>query len=157
MVKPVVTPFARFLRHQQSRSTGIPIQSIGENANERIEVSRLMEEIHLAVATIEHVIITLVCDCSTVTGHACALINRSKTLGQSKSDVPLRISQQLAAVIVWKTLTRVSVTTLLADAGFDTEANHRFARDGCGVRSVNPAAARNDPPTSFPAAPIDAE
>ncbi len=40
--------------------------------------------------------------------------------------------------LLFGTLRRVSVVTILADAGYDTEANHRFARDGCGVRSVIP-------------------
>jgi len=36
-------------------------------------------------------------------------------------------------------LQRVRVTTVLADAGYDSEANHRYARQRCGVRSVIPA------------------
>ncbi len=40
--------------------------------------------------------------------------------------------------LLFGTLRRVSVDTLLADAGYDTESNHRFARDGCHVRSVIP-------------------
>lgn len=40
--------------------------------------------------------------------------------------------------LLFGTLRRVGVTTILADAGYDTESNHRFARDGCGVRSVIP-------------------
>jgi hypothetical protein len=40
--------------------------------------------------------------------------------------------------LLFVTLSRVSVGTILADAGYDTESNHRFARDGCGVRSVIP-------------------
>jgi hypothetical protein len=36
-------------------------------------------------------------------------------------------------------LQRVKVTTALADAGYDSEANHRYARRRCGVRSVIPA------------------
>src|SRR6266516_2263331 len=40
--------------------------------------------------------------------------------------------------LLFGTLRRVSVGTILADAGYDTESNHRFARDGCGVRSVIP-------------------
>ena len=34
----------------------------------------------------------------------------------------------------------VRVRSVLADAGYDSEANHRYARDGCGVRSFIPAA-----------------
>jgi hypothetical protein len=41
--------------------------------------------------------------------------------------------------LLFCTLRRVRVGTILADAGYDTESNHRFARDGCGVRSVIPA------------------
>jgi hypothetical protein len=43
--------------------------------------------------------------------------------------------------LLFGTLRRVvaGVGTILADAGYDTESNHRFARDGCGVRSVIPA------------------
>ena len=40
--------------------------------------------------------------------------------------------------LLFGTLGRVSVGTVLADAGYDTESNHRFARDGCRVRSVIP-------------------
>ena len=40
--------------------------------------------------------------------------------------------------LLFGTLRRASVHTILADAGYDTEANHRFARDGCRVRSVIP-------------------
>ena len=68
----------------------------------------------------------IVCDCS------CHLILCAyATLGPMVDLNSLRR-------LLFETLTRVSVTTLLADAGFDTEANHRFARDGCGVRSVIP-------------------
>jgi DDE family transposase len=31
---------------------------------------------------------------------------------------------------------RRRIGTILADAGYDSESNHRFCRDGCGVRSV---------------------
>jgi hypothetical protein len=36
-------------------------------------------------------------------------------------------------------LRRVKITTALADAGYDSEPNHRYARDARGVRSVIPA------------------
>jgi hypothetical protein len=36
-------------------------------------------------------------------------------------------------------LQRVKLTTALADAGYDSEPNHRYARQRCGVRSVIPA------------------
>ena len=35
--------------------------------------------------------------------------------------------------LLFGTLRRVSIGTILADAGYDTESNNRFARDGCGV------------------------
>jgi hypothetical protein len=54
--------------------------------------------------------------------------------------------------LLFCTLTRVSVSTILADAGYDTESNHRFARDGCGVRSVIPAL-HGRPTTKLPAGP----
>lgn len=38
-----------------------------------------------------------------------------------------------------ETLQRVGVGTVLADAGYDSEPNHRYARETCGVRSVMPA------------------
>ena len=68
----------------------------------------------------------LVCDCAT---HfiLCAFA----TLGPM---VDLNSWRRL----LFCTLRRVGVSTFLADAGFDTESNHRFARDGCGVRSVIP-------------------
>lgn len=34
---------------------------------------------------------------------------------------------------------RTGMTTILADAEYDSEANHRFARDGCGMPGVIPA------------------
>ena len=37
-----------------------------------------------------------------------------------------------------ETLDRISVATLLADAGFDSEAAHQFAREQCGVRAIIP-------------------
>ena len=40
--------------------------------------------------------------------------------------------------LLFGTLRRVSINTILADAGYDSESNHHFARDGCGVRSVIP-------------------
>ena len=70
---------------------GITFQSIGEDANERIKVGRLVEEIRLAVAPIEHVIITISFDGATGTGACRELTNRGKT-GQSKSDVPLEFA-----------------------------------------------------------------
>jgi hypothetical protein len=45
-------------------------------------------------------------------------------------------------------LRRVRLTTVLADAGYDSEGNHRHARDERGVRSVIPAEAGR--PTSKP-------
>ena len=36
-------------------------------------------------------------------------------------------------------LTRANIDTALADAGYDSEPNHRYARERCGVRSVIPA------------------
>jgi len=43
-------------------------------------------------------------------------------------------------VLLLCALTHVTIATLLADAGYDWEHAHHFARDGCGVRSVIPAA-----------------
>src|SRR5262249_987498 len=45
-------------------------------------------------------------------------------------------------------LRRVKLTTVLADAGYDSEPNHAHARDGRGVRSVIPPHIR--PPTPHP-------
>jgi len=44
-------------------------------------------------------------------------------------------------VLLLCALTYVTIATILANAGYDAEHAHRFARDGCGVRSVIPAAA----------------
>ena len=38
-----------------------------------------------------------------------------------------------------ETRRRVQPSALLADAGYDSEANHRYARETCGVRSFIPA------------------
>jgi hypothetical protein len=42
-------------------------------------------------------------------------------------------------VLLFNLLRRVSTDTVLADAGYDSEGNHVFAREGCRVRSVIPA------------------
>jgi hypothetical protein len=39
------------------------------------------------------------------------------------------------------TLANVRISSALADAGYDSEGNHRYAREGCGVRSFIPASA----------------
>jgi hypothetical protein len=46
------------------------------------------------------------------------------------------------------TLANVRIDSALADAGYDSEPNHRYARERCGVRSFIPAAAGR--PTSKP-------
>ena len=46
-------------------------------------------------------------------------------------------------------LARVRLTRIAADAGYDSEANHRFAREDCHVRSVIPA--KRGRPTDKPA------
>jgi DDE family transposase len=38
-----------------------------------------------------------------------------------------------------QTVRRIRVTTLLADAGFDSERAHMFARQECGIRAIIPA------------------
>jgi hypothetical protein len=48
-----------------------------------------------------------------------------------------------------QTLTRIRVTTLLADAGYDSESNHAFAREKYGIRTVIPA--KHGRPTTKPA------
>ena len=68
----------------------------------------------------------LVCDCS------CHLIVcANATLGPM---VDLNTFRRL----LFGTLRRVSIATILADVGYDTESNHHFARDGSGIRSVIP-------------------
>lgn len=47
------------------------------------------------------------------------------------------------------TLARVRVERIAADAGFDSEANHTFAREECRVRSIIPA--KHGRPTEKPA------
>jgi Transposase DDE domain len=49
-----------------------------------------------------------------------------------------------------ETLRQVRLTTVLADAGYDAEGNHRYAREQCGVRSVIPATAGR-PTSKLPA------
>lgn len=48
-----------------------------------------------------------------------------------------------------QTLSRIRVTTMLADAGYDSESNHVFARDEHDVRTVIPA--KHGRPTTKPA------
>jgi hypothetical protein len=47
------------------------------------------------------------------------------------------------------TLANVPIGSALADAGFDSEANHRYAREDCGVRSFIPATSGR-PTTKLP-------
>ena len=54
--------------------------------------------------------------------------------------------------LLFGALGRVSIETILADAGYDSESNHRFARDGCGVRSVIPPR-HGRPSEKLPATP----
>ncbi len=51
--------------------------------------------------------------------------------------------------LVEQALTRIRITTILADAGYDSESNHSFARDEHGIRSVIPA--KHGRPTTKPA------
>jgi hypothetical protein len=46
-------------------------------------------------------------------------------------------------------LRRVKLTRITADAGYDSEPNHRYARDQCGVRTVIPP--KHGRPTTKPA------
>jgi hypothetical protein len=46
-------------------------------------------------------------------------------------------------------LRRVRLLRLAADAGFDSESNHRFAREQCGIRTIIPA--KHGRPTTKPA------
>jgi hypothetical protein len=55
-------------------------------------------------------------------------------------------------VVLWLTLTVSFTRVLLADAGYDSEPNHVFARDGCRVRSIMPAT--NGRPPLDPARPL---
>jgi hypothetical protein len=50
---------------------------------------------------------------------------------------------------IQQALTRIRITTILADAGYDSESNHSFARDEHGIRSVIPA--KHGRPTTKPA------
>ncbi len=51
--------------------------------------------------------------------------------------------------LVEQTLARIRITTIVADAGYDSESNHSFARDEHGIRSVIPA--KHGRPTTKPA------
>ena len=51
--------------------------------------------------------------------------------------------------LVEQAVTRVRITTLVADAGYDSEGNHSFARDEHGIRTVIPA--KHGRPTTKPA------
>lgn len=62
------------------------------------------------------------------------------------TKVPHYTTLQKASVRLLKT---APVRTLLADAGYDSESNHSFARDDHGIRSVIPA--RQGRPTKKPA------
>jgi len=51
--------------------------------------------------------------------------------------------------LVEQALARIRITTIVADAGYDSETNHSFARDEHGIRSVIPA--KHGRPTTKPA------
>jgi hypothetical protein len=51
--------------------------------------------------------------------------------------------------LLFAALARVRIDRIAADAGFDSEANHAFARDECRVRSIIPA--KHGRPTTKPA------
>jgi hypothetical protein len=51
--------------------------------------------------------------------------------------------------LVAAALLRVAIDRMAADAGFDSEANHTFARQECGIRSLIPA--KHGRPTTKPA------
>ena len=84
----------------------------------------------------------LVCDCAT---HL--ILCAFATLGPM---IDLNSFRRLLFV----TLRRVrgGIGTILVDAGYDSESNHRFARDGCGVRSVIPPL-HGRPTDKLPATP----
>jgi hypothetical protein len=70
----------------------------------------------------------LLCDCRT---HI--VLNALATLGPQADTVRLR-------PLLFPALSRgVGIECALFDAGYDSEANHVFAREGCHVRSVIPA------------------
>ena len=50
-----------------------------------------------------------------------------------------RVDTDRFVPLLTETLTHVGVKTVLADAGYDSEPNHRFARETCGIRSFIPA------------------
>jgi hypothetical protein len=52
--------------------------------------------------------------------------------------------------LVSDALRSMLLTCLTADAGYDSEANHRFAREQCGIRTLIPA--KHGRPTAKPAA-----
>lgn len=51
--------------------------------------------------------------------------------------------------LVAQALKRIRITTMVADAGYDSESNHAFARDRHGIRTVIPA--QHGRPTTKPA------
>jgi hypothetical protein len=59
-----------------------------------------------------------------------------------------RVATDRFVPLLEKVLPRVKLLTVLADAGYDSEPNHRYAREERGVRSVLPATAGR--PTTKP-------
>ena len=51
--------------------------------------------------------------------------------------------------LLGQALARVRITRIAADAGYDSEGNHRFSREECGVRTIIPA--KHGRPTARPA------
>ena len=51
--------------------------------------------------------------------------------------------------LVKDALRAMSLLRMVADAGYDSESNHRFARERCGIRSIMPA--KHGRPTTKPA------
>jgi len=68
----------------------------------------------------------IVCDCSN---H----LILSTLLGRGPSPDINQFQQTLTPA-----LDRVSIDTLAADAGYDSEGNHVFARETCGIRTIIP-------------------
>jgi len=53
--------------------------------------------------------------------------------------------------LVKDALRAMSLLRMVADAGYDSEPNHRFARERCGIRTIIPA--KHGRPTTKPAPP----
>jgi Transposase DDE domain len=120
-------------RFRRDRARPIDLAAMDSTGMDTSRASRYFVKRRNCASKIEQTVaystfpkLELVCDCSS---HLILCANA--TTGPTVDLNSFRF-------LLFAALGRASIGTILADAGYDTESNHRFARDGCQVRSVIP-------------------